>query len=249
MITIKDLSVAQRLLPVSLQINAGEKLHIIGPNGSGKSTLLSALAGLLPYQGQIELAGSDLKHYDLSALATLRAFLSQSERPAFTMPVFHYLSLAIPATARTEDVERVVEIITTQLSIQNKLSKSIHHLSGGEWQRVRLAAICLQAWPELNPHAQVMLLDEPAAPLDVGQQTILYQMIDMMSEQGLAVVVVNHDLNRTLRHSDKVVLLKGGVVKGYGVTQQVLTETLISQVFDSEIKRIDHQGQPYLIFE
>lgn len=249
MITVKDISVAKRLLPVSFQIKPGEKLHIIGPNGSGKSTLLAAMAGLLSYQGNVTIAEQDVADCDLKTLAKLRAYLPQADRPAFSMSVFHYLSLAIPEQADRALVENIVTEVTTLLSIKDKLTSSIHHLSGGEWQRVRLAAICLQAWPELNPQSRVMLLDEPAAPLDVSQESSLYKVVDLMAAKGLAIVIANHDLNRTLQHSDKVLVLKGGVAKAYGVTHEVLTESLISSTFDSQVIRIEHAGQPLLIFK
>ncbi|GLT13963.1 vitamin B12 import ATP-binding protein BtuD [Vibrio algivorus] len=249
MLDIKDLSVSNRLMPMSFQVNSGEIVHVIGPNGSGKSTLLEVLAGLLSHQGTVAFNGESIAQYDLKELAKIRAYLCQSDRPAFNMSVFQYLSLSISKDAHHDLVEKAVGEITTQLCITDKLGKSIHHLSGGEWQRVRLAGVCLQVWPTLNSDAKVLLLDEPAAPLDVGQESLLYQMIKVMASKGLTVVMANHDLNRTLRHSDKVLILKEGVLKAVGETKSLLTSQLMTEIFSTQVTRIEHDGQTHLLFD
>lgn len=246
---IKDLSVSNRLMPMSFQINPGEILHVIGPNGSGKSTLLEVLSGLLSHQGTVTFSGESIAQYDLKELAKIRAYLCQSDRPTFNMSVFQYLSLSINKDTHHDVVEKAVSEITIQLCITDKLGKSIHHLSGGEWQRVRLAGVCLQVWPTLNPDAKVLLLDEPAAPLDVGQESLLYQMIEVMASKGLTVVMANHDLNRTLRHSDKVLILKEGVLKVVGETKSLLTSQLLTEIFNTQVTRIEHDGQAHLLFD
>ncbi|OEF23133.1 vitamin B12 ABC transporter ATP-binding protein BtuD [Vibrio rumoiensis] len=249
MIEIKNVSVAPRLLPLSLCVNEGEILHVIGPNGSGKSTLLEAISGLLKCHGEICLSGESIAHLTLAELAQKRAYLPQTGRPAFSMSVFHYLSLSIPTTANQFDISPAVKEITELLSIENKLHRSIHHLSGGEWQRVRLAGICLQVWPSLNPYGQALLLDEPSAPLDVGQESLLYRLIDLMASKGLAIIMANHDLNRTLRHSDNVLLLREGVVQAVGKTDEVMNESMLSEVFNTQVKKVFHNDSPYLLFE
>ncbi len=249
MIDINDLHVAKRLMPMSFQVQPGDIIHVIGPNGSGKSTLLDVLSGLLSHQGNVRVNGESITHYDLQALAKIRAYLCQSDRPAFNMSVFQYLSLSIAKEMASDVVESAVHEITTQLCITEKLGKSIHHLSGGEWQRVRLAGVCLQVWPTLNPQAKLLLLDEPAAPLDVGQESLLYQMIDVMAKKGLTIIMSNHDLNRTLRHSDKVVVLKEGVLKAMGESKSLLTGELLTDIFNTQVTRIEHAGQAHLLFD
>lgn len=249
MIDIKNIAVPPRLLPLNLTVHQGEILHIIGPNGSGKSTLLEAVSGLLKHDGEVLLSGQSITTLSLADLAQKRAYLPQSGRPAFSMSVFHYLSLSIPTMANQVDIPDAIKEITHLLSIEDKLERLIHHLSGGEWQRVRLAGVCIQVWPTLNPYGQVLLLDEPGAPLDVGQESLLYRVIDLMASKGLAVVMANHDLNRTLRHSDHVLILKGGVVQAMGATQDVMNEDLLSEVFNTKVKKIAHENMPYLLFD
>lgn len=253
MIEIKNLSVKPRLQPLSFSVESGEILHIIGPNGSGKSTLLEAISGLLSCEGDVLYSGQLMNRLSLTELAKQRAYLSQTSRPAFAMTVFHYLSLSIVSPADQKDIAEAILEITQLLSIEDKLERSIHQLSGGEWQRVRLAGVCIQIWPlitsKYEQQQKVLLLDEPGAPLDVGQESLLYRLIDLIASKGIAVVMANHDLNRTLRYSDKVLVLKEGVVQAFGPTQQVITESLLSATYNTNVKMVMDDTTPYLIFD
>ncbi|KLN65782.1 MULTISPECIES: vitamin B12 ABC transporter ATP-binding protein BtuD [Vibrio] len=251
MIHVNSLSVGSRLLPLSFDVSPGEILHVIGPNGSGKSTLLSAVAGLLDFDGEAKIFEQNVKLASIEALSNSRAFLAQSDRPAFNLDVVHYLSLSLPATVQFDSVQiaGVLEELSHLLEIDDKLHRSIHHLSGGEWQRVRLCAICLQIWPTLNPHAKLLILDEPAAPLDIGQETLLYKLIQRVAEMGITVLMSNHDLNRTLKHAGKALLLDKGVLQGVGDVEQVLSVTELSRVFRTPVKRVLVEGSPVLLFD
>ncbi|MDC5806579.1 vitamin B12 ABC transporter ATP-binding protein BtuD [Vibrio europaeus] len=251
MIHVNSLSVGSRLLPLSFEVMPGEILHVIGPNGSGKSTLLSAVAGLLDFEGEAKIFDQKVKGASIEALSSTRAFLAQSDRPAFNLDVVHYLSLSLPAPVSSDSPQltAVIEELATLLEIDDKLNRSIHHLSGGEWQRVRLCAICLQIWPTLNPHAKLLILDEPAAPLDIGQETLLYKLIQRVAEMGITVLMSNHDLNRTLKYADKALLLEKGVLQNVGAVDEVLSVTELSRVFRTEVKRVVVEGSPVLLFD
>ncbi len=251
MIRVNSLHVKERLLPLSFQCQAGEILHVVGPNGSGKSTLLSALAGVIDCAGDVFLGDFDIKKNSLSELALRRAYLSQSEKPAFNLDVFQYLALSLPINSSLHDskVKEAVKLFTHLLKIDDKLHRSIHQLSGGEWQRVRLAGSCLQVWPAINPYAQLLILDEPGAPLDIAQEGMLYQLIAKMAQEGLAVVMANHDLNRSLQNANKVLLLEQGVVQSIGEPTEVLSEENLRNVFNTSVRCVSLDGKPYLVFD
>ncbi len=251
MMHVNSLGVGSRLLPLSFNAKSGEIIHVIGPNGSGKSTLLTAIAGMLDYHGDIVLEQTELRHYSIAQLAERRAFLSQADRPAFNLEVAHYLSLSLPQNAKhnLDEVEKMVSELATMLLIDDKLHRGIHQLSGGEWQRVRLCAICLQIWPSLNPYSQLLILDEPAAPLDIGQEALLYKLIDKVAAQGLTVIMSNHDLNRTLKHADRAILLDKGVMRACGIVDEVLNPALLSEVFKTAVERHVINGSPILLFD
>ncbi len=89
------------------------------------------------------------------------------------------------------------------LGLGDKLGRSVNQLSGGEWQRVRLAAVVLQIHPDANPVGQLLLLDEPMNSLDVAQQNALDRVLHHLCQAGIAIVMSSHDLNHTLRHAHK----------------------------------------------
>lgn len=251
MIRVSSLSVGSRLLPLSLTVEQGEILHVIGPNGSGKSTFLSAVSGLLEHGGDVTIADLNVQQASVEALASYRAFLSQSDRPAFNLVVAQYLMLSVPTRAQKQlnVVDGVVRDLAQLLELEDKLMRPIHHLSGGEWQRVRLCAICLQVWPTLNPDAKVLMLDEPAAPLDIGQEGLLYKLIRTVADMGITVVMSNHDLNRTLHNADKVLMLDNGVLQQWGTPEDVLSEEELARVFKTSVTKAWVNDKPVLIFE
>jgi vitamin B12 transport system ATP-binding protein len=201
----QDVSLPPRLFPLSLSVEAGQVVHLIGPNGSGKSTLLQLLSGLeMPEAGHIAINGQRLGGQTRQTLAQWRGYLMQHQRPAFVMAVFEYLNLVLDSLPRSsiqgqslprqslprqslpkQSLQRMagsardeaVNHIASRLAVSDKLHRRIDSLSGGEWQRVRLAGALLQVLPSLNPHACLLLLDEPATGLDVAQQEIIYQEI------------------------------------------------------------------------
>ncbi|AXN30308.1 vitamin B12 ABC transporter ATP-binding protein BtuD [Vibrio coralliilyticus] len=251
MIHVNSLSVGSRLLPLSFSVEKGEVFHVVGPNGSGKSTLLTAIAGLLDFEGDAAIFDLDVKSSSIESLASYRGFLSQSDRPAFNLEVSQYLSLSLPSSVQGLDkaVELAVKELVDVLELEDKLHRSIHQLSGGEWQRVRLCAICLQIWPSLNPYAKLLILDEPAAPLDIGQEALLYKLIRKVAAMGITVVMSNHDLNRTLKHADKALLLDKGVIQQVGSVDQVFEPSELSRVFKTRVQRTEFNGEPVLIFD
>ncbi|WP_420848084.1 vitamin B12 ABC transporter ATP-binding protein BtuD [Photobacterium sanctipauli] len=249
-IAAKNLAMPPRLLPVSFEVGQGEIVHLIGPNGSGKSTAISMLSGLVEPEGDVMFADKPIQEYDLQMLAQQRCYLAQQDKPAFSVGVYHFLSLSLSALGHLDGdkVQAALDEICDALKIADKLNRSIQQLSGGEWQRVRLAAACLQVWPDLNPDAKLLLLDEPAAALDIGQEATMYKLIRRIASKGIAVVMANHDLNRTLKEADKVILLNNGSCVAKGKPEAVMTVDTLEKVFATQIQRIDHQGQACLLF-
>lgn len=252
---VKHISVGSRLLPLSFECKAGEIVHVVGPNGSGKSTLLAAISGTLSHRdgmsGEVCVGDKNLLTLPLSEQAHVRGYLCQQSRPAFNVDVFQYLALSLPSGAEIADIKvrDAVNMVVELVQLQDKLHRSIQTLSGGEWQRVRLAGVCLQVWRTINPFSQFLILDEPAAPLDIAQEGLLYQLINAMAAQGIGVLVANHDLNRTLKHADKVLLLNNGVLHSSGNADTVLTEEALGEVFNTQVKKVIVDEQPYLIFD
>ena len=229
---LQDVAESTRLGPLSGEVRAGEILHLVGPNGAGKSTLLARMAGMTSGKGSIQFAGQPLEAWSATKLALHRAYLSQQQTPPFAMPVWHYLTLHQHDKTRTELLNDVA---------------GANQLSGGEWQRVRLAAVVLQITPQANPAGQLLLLDEPMNSLDVAQQSALDKILSARCQQGLAIVMSSHDLNHTLRHAHRAWLLKGGKMLASGRREEVLTPANLAQAYGMNFRRLDIEGHRMLI--
>ncbi|MDO1782852.1 ATP-binding cassette domain-containing protein, partial [Escherichia coli] len=132
---------------------------------------------------------------------------------------WQYLTLHQQDKTRSEQLSEVAGA----LALDDKLGRSTNQLSGGEWQRVRLAAVVLPITPQAKPAGQLLLLDEPMNRLEVAQQNALDKILSALCQQGLAIVMSSHDLNRTLRHAHRAWLLKGGKMLTSGRREGVLT--------------------------
>ncbi|MBH2898309.1 vitamin B12 ABC transporter ATP-binding protein BtuD [Serratia ureilytica] len=236
MLQLVEVGVAGRLAPFSAQIDGGVQVHLIGPNGAGKSTLLARVAGMLPGLGEVRLDGRALSDYPGSELASRRGYLSQQQPPVSLMPVFQYLALHRPAAATQTDVEHAILYLCRRLKLVDKLSRMLTQLSGGEWQRVRLAAVLLQVWPSVNPHSRLLLLDEPTNSLDVAQKVALDRLLREFCQSGRSALVCAHDLNHTLQQADRVWLLHAGRLVAQGVTREVMAPALLSQIYEVDFQ-------------
>ncbi|HFZ8996035.1 TPA: vitamin B12 ABC transporter ATP-binding protein BtuD [Citrobacter freundii] len=240
---LQDVAEATRLGPLSGEINAGEILHLVGPNGAGKSTLLARMAGLTTGAGTVTLGGRELDAWPAAQLARQRAYLAQQQNPPFAMPVWHFLALHQPNKTQTALLNEIAQA----LGLQDKLARSVNQLSGGEWQRVRLAAVILQVHPDGNPQGQLLLLDEPMNSLDVAQQNALDRILSQLCEKGLAIVMSGHDLNHTLRHAHRTWLLKQGKLLVAGTSEEVLTPPNVSHAYGLSFRRLDVEGHRMLV--
>lgn len=237
-----NLAFPGRLSPLSGEVRPGELVHLVGPNGAGKSTLLGRLSGLLDGPGTLIFSGQSLEQIPAPLLAQQRAFLTQHQIPPFAMPVWHYLSLHTHGAP----IEKMRPVLQA-LWLEDKLARRVSQLSGGEWQRVRLAAVILQVHPAITPHGRLLLLDEPMNSLDVAQQAGLNQLLAALCAAGLAVIMTNHDLNLSLHYAQTVWLLHQGVLIARGPADEVLRPDLLDNAYGATFRRIDVPGHKVLI--
>jgi len=206
--TLQDVAESGRLGPITATVNAGEILHLVGPNGAGKSTLLARMAGLASGPGSITLSGTPLDAWHATALARRRAYLTQQQTPPFAMPVWHYLTLHQPDRSHTE----LLHDVAGALGLDDKLGRTANQLSGGEWQRVRLAAVILQIHPAGNSEGQLLLLDEPAASLDAHSEQRVMQALNAASLRQ-TTLMVTHQLEGLADWDAVWVMQSGSIVE------------------------------------
>jgi iron complex transport system ATP-binding protein len=216
---------------VDLELRDGELVAVVGPNGGGKTTLLRALLGTVPLaSGEALVQGRPVAGLPRSALAQVIGALPQREEPAFALRVEEfvlmgrYAHLGPFAPPRAEDHARVREALTRADAWELR-TRSIDTLSGGEWQRVRVARALAQA-----PRA--LVFDEPTAALDVRHAMELLELTRTLVGEGIGALVVTHELNLAARFADRILLLAGGKVVAAGRPADVLTDAILRRVFD-----------------
>ncbi|MDO5754236.1 heme ABC transporter ATP-binding protein [Arthrobacter sp.] len=225
------------LQDVSLPVVAGEVLALVGPNGAGKSTLLAALAGDAALRkGQIRLFGEPLHHWRAQELALRRAVLMQQVQLSFPFNVLDVVQMGrAPWSNTTESVfdDELVSAAMLATDVTGFASRKFSNLSGGEKARVALARVLAQ-------NTGVLMLDEPTAALDLRHQELVLQVARTRAATGRAVVVVLHDLNLAAGYADKVAVLEKGRLAAHGTAKDVLTEELLSRVYQYGIDVMAH---------
>ncbi|MGL4860082.1 MAG: vitamin B12 ABC transporter ATP-binding protein BtuD [Enterobacteriaceae bacterium] len=234
MLKLNQVAVPPRLLSFSAQVGAGQQIHLLGPNGAGKSTLLAAIAGFESVSGDIWLEGEPLAQMSRKRLARQRGYLCQLQLPSIVMPLFQYMSLHQPDNVTADKLAETIEELLQHLGLCHKLASNLNRLSGGEWQRARLAAILLQIWPAINLDSRLLLLDEPMNGLDIAQRVAVDRLLRQLCASGITVITSSHDLNHTLQHADRVWLIRQGEVIADGVPQQVMQPETLHQLYHIE---------------
>lgn len=242
---LQEVSESVRLQDFSADVGHREIIHLVGPNGAGKSTLLTRMAGLSRGRGEITLNGQALDEWPATVLARHRAYLSQHQSPPFAMPVWQFLMLH---QHDNQDASLSVSV-TNALGLNSKLGRNVNQLSGGEWQRVRLAAVILQIHPAANPDGQLLILDEPMNSLDVAQQAALDRLLAELRTAGITIVMSSHDLNYTLRHADTVWLLCDGRLIATGDTEMVMQPKNLADAYNMSFHRLEIAGHQMLIYD
>jgi iron complex transport system ATP-binding protein len=220
---------------VSLDVAPGELISILGPNGAGKSTLLRVLAGALaPHAGDVRLDDTPLVSLDRRAIARAIAFVTQTETVAFGFRVSEVVMMGRAphqgAWMRASEKDAaIVDDAIARCDLDALRSRPVHELSGGEQKRVAIARALAQ-------EPRVLLLDEPAAFLDVKHQIALHEMLHQeVSRRKLACVVVMHDLNAAAQYASRVVLMKDGEAISIGTVADVMTYARLKETFEADL--------------
>jgi iron complex transport system ATP-binding protein len=210
---------------------------LIGPNGAGKSTLLRSLNGQLKYLGgQITLNGEPIGNLNRRAIAREITVVAQEAELRFPVTVVEFVLGGRFVWAsntgwgwETEKDIAVAESVLKETELSELGSRLMTELSGGERQRAVLARA-------LATEAQVLLLDEPTANLDMSHQSILLALVrQRCDERNASALVVTHDINLAAQFADVVVLMKSGKAIRSGSPHDVLTPELLREVFDVDV--------------
>ena len=220
------------LSDISLNFHRARWTSIVGPNGAGKSTLLKVLAGLIPFEGSVELLGQPMQSLPAKQRAQQLSWLGQNEASADDLTAYDVTMLGrlphqpwlAPASAADH---AAVEKALRSTHAWDWRGRALGQLSGGERQRVLLARA-------LAVEAEVLLMDEPLANLDPPHQADWLCVVRSLIEQGRTVVSVLHELSMALQ-ADQMVIMAQGRITYQGACDDNATHRALEDVFDHRI--------------
>jgi iron complex transport system ATP-binding protein len=209
---------------------------IVGPNGAGKSTLLRLLAGeTAPSAGRVLIEGRPIAAFRPWELASRRAVMPQSASLAFPFTASEVAGLGVDGIGRglsRRDRAEIVARALEQADVGHLAGRPFQTLSGGEQQRVHFArALAQLAAGRTICGRQILLLDEPIASLDLRHQLAVLETACGLARDGVTVVAVLHDLQFAARYADEVLVMHGGRRAAGGRPDEVLTASLLREVF------------------
>lgn len=208
---------------VNFSVNPGECVGILGNNGAGKSTLITCINRIrTPERGEVLVDGRPVRGMSRNEMARTIAYVAQKNEMSHAT-VFDCVLLGrkpyIKWGVRQEDID-LCEAMIRRVGMEDFQVRSLDELSGGELQKVMLARALVQ-------QPRLLLLDEPTSNLDPRNQYEMMSLVRQIArEQGIAVLIVIHDLNLALRYCDRFYFLKDGTGYSYGGADTVTSETI-----------------------
>jgi ABC-type cobalamin/Fe3+-siderophores transport system ATPase subunit len=235
------------LTGVSLSVGPGEFHAVLGPNGSGKTTLVRiALGGLMPLVGRADVIGIPASQWSRQELARTVGVVPQREDNLFpqrvreTVLLGRYPHLSLWGRERAEDHDAVDRALAA-CDAAHLADRWLWTLSGGEYQRVRVARALAQ-------QPKLLVLDEPGMSLDLKHEMGLFELVlGLVRGQGLGVLMITHDLNLAARFADSLLLLEGGRPVAAGAPNDVLTQQTVETVFSWPVAMQTVDGRPQMI--
>ncbi|MDD3656098.1 MAG: ABC transporter ATP-binding protein [Atribacterota bacterium] len=222
---------------VTFNLDNGEILSILGPNGSGKSTLLNCIANIYkPKSGEIRLNGQSLSKMNIRDVAQIIGYVPQIHIPAYAFTVREFTVMGrtpyIGVFKTPSKIDyRIADESLERLDIAYLRDKPYTKISGGERQMVLIARVITQ-------QPKIILLDEPTAHLDYGNQHRAVKMIRQLADEGYALIMTTHNPEHAIFLNGKVAILNREGVLGIGQSAETLNSDTLSNLYGLSIKTI-----------
>lgn len=223
---------------VNAQVKPGEILAIVGPNGAGKTTLLQAVLGDIRLcSGAVYFAGRQIQHWALAERAKRMAILPQLSLLNFPYSVSDVVAMGRTPHSSGQAVDgEIVQAAMAVMDVTHLQQRLYTELSGGEKQRTQLARVMAQIWRAEDAKERLLVLDEPTSSLDLGHKQQLMQVVREFANQGVMVVMVEHDIALAANYADSMLALNDGVSSAYGHCAEVFQQDLVQQLFAANVQ-------------
>lgn len=242
----------------NLIIEKNDFVSIIGRNGSGKTTLIKLLAGIFkPLNGEIMLKDKSIDEYTTQELSKSIAYLPQSSVSFFhRMKVSDFLLLGRYSSKRFmsftyDDKDREVVALAMKIcGTDIYADKYIDRLSGGERQKVLITLTLVQLDVSSSLEEKILIIDEPLTYLDISNQIEIFHLLDRLNkENGLTIIVITHELNYSLKYSNKCALMDNGNIVRYDKPENVITEDTLKKHFLINSQIVNFNSHTLILYD
>jgi iron complex transport system ATP-binding protein len=227
---------------LSFSLERGELLGLLGPNGSGKTTLFRCILGLdRRYTGEVFLEGENIRNKNPAAMARLAAYVPQAHHLSFNYTVMDMVLMGTSSGKREWALpghrqQTAAEEALAKINFLEFHSRNFRELSGGEQQMVLIARALAQ-------QTRILIMDEPTANLDYGNQLRLLMTISGLSRQGYSILLSTHNPDHAFLFARRVLALHNHELAAMGPPGEVLTSALIRTLYGVDVRlRKDEQG-------
>jgi len=232
--------------PVSVILPAGGITALVGPNGAGKSTLLTMIGRLLGTDaGTIEVGGHDVAKTPSRDLAKLLAVLRQENHVVARLTVRQLVGFGRFPHSKgrlTAADEAHISDAIDFLGLTDLEGRYLDELSGGQRQRAYVAMVLAQ-------DTDYVLLDEPLNNLDMKHAVdTMRHLRRAATELGKTIVIVLHDINFAGHYADHICAVKGGAVVRSGPPAEIMTDAVLTEIFDTPVRVIDGPDGPLAVY-
>lgn len=242
MIEVKNLTFAYKvdkiLDDISFVAGDGRLIAVLGPNGAGKSTLFKCILGFLKgYKGNIYINGKNISEMSRAQMAREAAYIPQSEIPVFNYTVFDTVLMGTtgmlsPVSSPGEEQMNIAKEAIEYLGIGYMEDRGINEISGGERQLALLARAMAQK-------ARLLIMDEPTANLDYGNQQKVLHAVKKMADSGYTILLSTHNPEHALQYASHVLAIKDHKIIADGRAEEFLNEELIERIYGIKVKITD----------
>lgn len=236
------------LQDIAFALDKPELVCIVGPNGVGKSTLIRCMNGLIePTCGLVSIDGRNVRDYPLKDLAKIVSYVPVMSRDFNVLTVLDTVLIGRYARqkwkTRAEDLE-IAHMALDAMEIDHLSMRNFNELSAGQHQKVSLARGLVQ-------EAEVIILDEPTANLDVRHQMYVTAFLkELVKQTGVMVIMVSHDLNLAAKYADRIIVMEPpGRVHSIGTPKEVITGDMLAEIYKVRADVIDDDGSPLVVLK